>query len=189
MQSLFRWCGWVGCSMLVSVFLSACPLQPSPRLPTPPPDIPEPFPQPPGFDRGSASQDDTLTDPGVRTEKLILEGSQTGGDLQDIPFGYDAFDLSPAARAILQANADWLLNNPAAKVEIEGHCDNRGTVEYNLALGAERARSVSDYLVSLGIASERLSTISYGEEFPLCPEDSEGCWQQNRRAHLLILSR
>lgn len=189
MQSLFRRCGWVGCSMLVSVFLSACPPQPSSRLPSPPPSLPQALPAQPGFDLGAAPQEDTLSDPGRRTAMIIDEGPQTGGELQDIQFDYDAFDLSPAARATLQANADWLRNNPAAKIEIEGHCDNRGTVEYNLALGAERARSAYDYLVSLGIASERVSTISYGEETPLCAEDSEACWQQNRRAHFLIISR
>ena len=188
MQSLFRWCGWVGCSMLVSVLLSACPPQQSPRLPSPPPSLPQPIPQP-GFDLGVAPQEDTLSDPGVRTERILREGPQTGGELQDIHFDYDASDLSPAARASLQTSAGWLHNNPMAKIEIEGHCDNRGTVEYNLALGAERARSAYDYLVSLGIASERVSTISYGEEASLCAEDSEACWQQNRRAHFLIIRR
>ena len=120
---------------------------------------------------------------------MIADGPQAGGELQDIRFDYDAFDLSPTAREVLQTNADWLRRNPTARVEIEGHCDNRGTVEYNLALGSERARSAYEYLVSLGIVSDRLSTISYGEEAPLCAEDSEACWRQNRRAHFLIISR
>ena len=189
MQSFFWWCGRVGCGMLVAVFLSACPPQPSSRLPSPPPSMPQPIPSQPGVDLGAAPQEDTLLGPGERVETLLQVGPQTGGELQDIYFGYDAFDLSPAARTILQTNADWLRNNPAAKIEIEGHCDNRGTVEYNLALGAERARAAYDYLVSLGIASERIGTISYGEEAPLCAEDSEACWQQNRRTHFAIISR
>lgn len=185
MQSLFRWCVRVGCSLFVAVLLSACPSQQSPRLPTPPPaDIAQP-----GLDPGNAPEEGTLSDPGRRTERMLLEGPRADGELQDIHFDYDASELSPPARATLQANAGWLHSNPTAKVEIEGHCDNRGTVEYNLALGAERARAAYDYLVSLGIAPERIATISYGEEAPLCAEDSEACWRQNRRVHFLIISR
>ncbi len=188
MQSLFRWCGWVGCSLLIVVFLSACPARQSPRTPDAPPAL-TPSSQQSGFDISTAPDEDPLSDPGRRVETRIADGPQTGGELQDIRFDYDAFDLSPTAREVLQTNADWLRRNPTARVEIEGHCDNRGTVEYNLALGSERARSAYDYLVSLGIASDRLSTISYGEEAPLCAEDSEACWRQNRRAHFLIISR
>ncbi len=83
--------------------------------------------------------------------------------LQEVYFGFDSFDLSTDARATLKKNADWLKANPSVRVEIEGHCDDRGTNEYNLALGAKRAQAAKDYLVSLGIPSERLSTISYGE--------------------------
>jgi len=73
-------------------------------------------------------------------------------------------------------------------VEIEGHCDERGTVEYNLALGAKRAGAAKEYLVALGVAADRLSTISYGEELPLCTDHGEDCWQRNRRAHLVVVS-
>jgi peptidoglycan-associated lipoprotein len=110
-----------------------------------------------------------------------------GGPLQDVHFDYDRYDLSEEARATLQSNAEWLKANAAAKVEVEGHCDDRGTVEYNLALGAKRAKAVKDYLVTLGIASDRLSTISYGEELPLCREENESCWARNRRAHAVVL--
>ncbi|HYA28430.1 MAG TPA: OmpA family protein, partial [Acidobacteriota bacterium] len=84
------------------------------------------------------------------------------------------------------ANADWLKGNPAARVEIEGHCDERGTNEYNLALGAKRAQAARDYLANLGVNSNRLSTISYGEEIPVCKESNEACWKQNRRARFVI---
>ena len=110
-----------------------------------------------------------------------------GGPLADVHFEYDRYDLGDQERSTLQQNADWLKQNAAAKVEIEGHCDDRGTVEYNLALGAKRAKSVKDYLVTLGIPSDRLSTISYGEELPLCHEENESCWQKNRRAHSVVL--
>jgi peptidoglycan-associated lipoprotein len=110
-----------------------------------------------------------------------------GGPLADVQFDYDRYDLGEQARATLQQNAEWLKQNGGVKVEIEGHCDDRGTVEYNLALGAKRAKAVKDYLVTLGIPSDRLSTISYGEELPLCHEATEPCWQRNRRAHSVVL--
>src|SRR5262245_16729393 len=111
-----------------------------------------------------------------------------GGPLDDIFFDYDSTSLGEQARETLNVNAEWLRANPSAKVELEGHCDNRGTVEYNLALGARRATSARDYLVSLGIPAERLTTISYGEELPLCQEETEQCWARNRRVHFAVLS-
>lgn len=118
-----------------------------------------------------------------------MAGRGEGGPLGDVLFDYDSYDLSSDGRSTLQSNANWLRNNSLVRVEIEGHCDERGTVEYNLALGAKRAKAVRDYLVSLGVSPERLSTISYGEELPLCRDMTEGCWQQNRRAHFLVLTR
>jgi len=126
--------------------------------------------------------------PGERVERR-LTGEGEESPLQDIHFAFDSYDLSSEARDLLQANARWLQSNPQAKVEIEGHCDERGTTEYNLALGANRARAARDYLATVGITSERLSTISYGEELPLCHEQAEDCWQKNRRAHFLVLTR
>lgn len=108
--------------------------------------------------------------------------------LKDIFYEFDRYDLRADARATLKANADWLKANPSARVEIEGHCDERGTNEYNLALGAKRAQAAKDYLVTLGIAAGRLSTISYGEEVPVCKEQTEECWQKNRRARFVIMT-
>ena len=106
--------------------------------------------------------------------------------LKEIYFDFDRYDLRADARAVLNANADWLRANPSARVQIEGHCDERGTTEYNLALGAKRAQSAKDYLVSLGILAGRLSTISYGEELSACTESTEVCWQKNRRDRFVI---
>jgi len=114
-------------------------------------------------------------------------GPSEGGPLQDVHFDYDRYDLRSEDRATLQQNSEWLKEHAGAKVEVEGHCDSRGTVEYNLALGAKRAKAVKDYLVSLGIAADRMSTISYGEELPLCHEENEACWSRNRRAHSVVL--
>ena len=108
--------------------------------------------------------------------------------LKEVYFDYDRSDLRSDARTVLRTNADWLKNNPAIRIEIEGHCDDRGTNEYNLALGAKRAQAVKDYLATLGISAERLSTISYGAEIPVCKEQTESCWQQNRRARFVLLA-
>ena len=119
----------------------------------------------------------------------LQKGQSTGasGPLKDVFFSFDRSDLSTDARAILKANSDWLKKNPSAQVQIEGHCDERGTVEYNLALGSKRAQVSRDYLESLGIPASRLSMISYGEEIPVCKDNSESCWEKNRRARFVVM--
>jgi peptidoglycan-associated lipoprotein len=116
-------------------------------------------------------------------QKGNLDGGTVRGPLKDVHFDFDHYYLRPDARATLRTDADWLKANPSIRVEIEGHADEQGTNEYNLALGAKRADSVKRYLVDLGIAPGRFSTISYGEELPLCKEHNESCWEKNRRAH------
>jgi peptidoglycan-associated lipoprotein len=106
--------------------------------------------------------------------------------LKDIYFDFDRSEISPAAAKILEENARWLKANPRQLLLVEGHCDERGTAEYNLALGERRATSARTFLTSLGITADRITTISYGEERPACAEKSEGCWAQNRRAHFLV---
>jgi len=117
------------------------------------------------------------------------QGMQPGeeGPLKDIHYAFDSSELDEPSRVTLRDNGNWLKDHTTAKVEVEGHCDERGTVEYNLALGAKRARAAKDYLVTLGVASDHLTTISYGEELPLCHEHTEDCWQRNRRAHFVVL--
>jgi peptidoglycan-associated lipoprotein len=116
-------------------------------------------------------------------------GPEENGILADVHFAFDSFDLDGAAHDALTRNVGWLRSNARAKIEVEGHCDSRGTIEYNLALGAKRAKSVKDYLVTQGIGSDRISTISYGKELPLCHEDNESCWTRNRRAHSVVLGQ
>lgn len=108
-------------------------------------------------------------------------------ELKDIHFEFDKYDVRPDARPILERNAKWLKENPQAKIQIEGHCDERGTVEYNLALGDRRAKSTRDYLISLGADPKQLSTLSYGEEKPLDPGHNEEAWAKNRRTHFVVL--
>jgi peptidoglycan-associated lipoprotein len=102
---------------------------------------------------------------------------------QDIFFEFDSSSLSAEAQRILKAKAEWMTRNAHLNIVIEGHCDNRGTTEYNLALGERRAESVKRYLQDLGVAESRIRTISYGEERPLDPGNDESAWAKNRRAH------
>ena len=106
--------------------------------------------------------------------------------LKDIHFEFDRYELRADARDALDANAKWLKEHPSVRVEIEGHCDERGSNEYNMGLGAKRAKTARDYLVSLGISAQRLSTVSYGEEIPACTEHAEPCWEKNRRDRFVI---
>ncbi|MBN2089488.1 peptidoglycan-associated lipoprotein Pal [candidate division KSB1 bacterium] len=110
-------------------------------------------------------------------------------NLRDINFDFDQSELNASAREILSQHARVLANFPLVKVVIEGHCDDRGTVEYNLALGDRRAEIVKKYLVNYGIASDRLSTISYGKERPLDQRPTEDAWSKNRRASFVIIQR
>ncbi len=105
---------------------------------------------------------------------------------QDIHFGYDSSELSPMSKTLLKEKALWLEANSNVLVSIEGHCDDRGTTEYNLALGERRALSAKQFLVNLGISESRLATISYGEERPLALEVTEAAWAKNRRAHFVV---
>ena len=120
---------------------------------------------------------------------MTLEELNAIGQLQDVRFDYDSAELATEARQTLQRNAEWLSSHAAVRILIEGHCDERGTVEYNLALGEERARAVRDYLGELGIGAERMRTISYGKEFPADPGHNESAWRKNRRAHLEIIAK
>ncbi len=109
--------------------------------------------------------------------------------LKDIYFNFDKYDIRHEDSAILKENAALLKKFPNVKVQIEGHCDERGTVEYNLALGERRANKTKDYLVSLGISTDRISTISYGKERPFDPSHNEEAWAKNRRAHTIITAK
>ena len=127
---------------------------------------------------------------GISSLEALQRGESTAtpasSPLKDIYFDFDSYDLRADTRETLKANAAWLRDNPAVMVDIEGHCDERGTNDYNMALGAKRAEAARDYLMTLGIAADRLSTTSYGEEVPVCEEHTEECWQKNRRDRFVI---
>jgi peptidoglycan-associated lipoprotein len=139
---------------------------------------------------------DTATIPAVDIQEssgaMSTEGDIRGGDFQPqadiktINFDFDKYELSDGARTTLQANAALLKARKEWTVLVEGHCDDRGTVEYNLALGQKRAKAVRDYYVRLGVPEGSIGTISYGEEKPLCSEETDACWSQNRRAETKV---
>jgi peptidoglycan-associated lipoprotein len=129
-------------------------------------------------------------EPPIPTDLVELQKwAEERGLLGDVYYGYDSADLDGPARERISKNADFLKQQGSLVVTIEGHCDERGTNEYNLALGERRATAARDYLRSLGIADARLRSISYGEERPQCGESSETCWQRNRRAYFRVTGR
>lgn len=137
------------------------------------------------FDSGSNGSGNGLgADQGIQEARLY--SFRPTSELQDIHFRFDKYDLDSRSKGVLKQNADFLKQHPSVKVEIQGHCDERGTNNYNLALGQRRAASTKRYLASLGITENRLHVISYGEEKPFCGETNEGCWSRNRRAHFMV---
>jgi len=178
-HTIFR-SGWLISVLFTSIVMAGCPKKT-------PPNIAGSSYGSSGRSSGSSGVGESDLAAGGRVQDRVQGQGDGGGPLQDVLFAYNSFELSAEAQQVLQANADWLQSNTQAKVEVEGHCDDRGTVEYNLALGAKRARAARDYLITLGIPPERLSTISYGEELPQCTDLNESCWQQNRRNHFLVL--
>ncbi len=134
----------------------------------------------------------TTSRPGdVQADVLRMDVAELNkkGYLSDAYFDYDQADLREDARSALAADAEWLKKYPSVQVLIEGHCDERGTGAYNLALGDRRANAAKEYLVSLSIDGSRMRTVSYGEERPFCSDSNESCWQQNRRAHFVITAK
>jgi peptidoglycan-associated lipoprotein len=118
-----------------------------------------------------------------------LQTLNSKGYLKDAYFEFDKYDLRDEARTALAADAQWLKRYSSIQALVEGHCDSRGTEEYNLSLGQKRAAAVKDYLVSLGIDGAKINTVSYGKTRPFCTEETESCWQQNRRGHFVITAK
>ena len=114
------------------------------------------------------------------------QAASVAAGMRDVLFGYDTWTISEDGRQALSRDAEWMKSNPSALVKVEGHCDERGTVAYNLVLGEKRAKAARNYLVELGVGANRLSVVSYGKERPSCNEHAESCYQQNRRGHLVV---
>jgi len=125
----------------------------------------------------------------VESTDMFDKSAGKEGMFADVLFDYDKYDVRETYKPVLQAISAWMSKNPDAKLSIEGHCDDRGTNEYNLALGDRRAKAVKDFLMSLGVASAKMDTLSYGEEKPFCTAETEECWTKNRRAHFVVLEK
>lgn len=129
---------------------------------------------------------------GDRTQNVLSDDLATlnrKGYLKDVYFDYDESTLRDDARTALARDAEWLKKYPSIQILLEGHCDERGTEAYNLALGQRRAGATREYLDELGIGQARVKTVSYGKEKPFCTDDTEACWQENRRAHFLVVAK
>ena len=119
-------------------------------------------------------------------QEARLHSFHATDDLKDIHFNFDQYGLDSNSKKVLEQNATYLKSNPGIRVEIQGHCDERGTNNYNIALGERRAHSTKKYLVAQGVNAHRVNIISYGEEKPFCSNSNENCWHQNRRAHFMV---
>jgi peptidoglycan-associated lipoprotein len=135
-----------------------------------------------GAGAGGAGGATGTTIPSLPSPKEFVETAA----LRDVYFDFDRYEIRTADKGTLDENARWLKTNQSALLLIEGHADERGTNEYNLALGERRAKATRDYLVSVGIEAGRITVISYGEERPICSDKNEACWTKNRRAHFLV---
>ena len=198
MQRMGRWALGVGVVAAIAVTVACGPKKTTPIV----------RPQPPaatsgGNELGSTPQPDPPPAP-VRDDAISVAPAVPDGDaigsrnldelnraspLQPVYFALDSFELSADARTILQSTAQVLKQQGSWQVTVEGHCDERGTAEYNLSLGERRALAAKTYLVSLGIAADRLRTVSYGKEFPFDPGHDEAAWGKNRRAHFVITAK
>jgi peptidoglycan-associated lipoprotein len=168
----------VGCAKRPATTVAAAP-SPS-GTPAPAAALTAPAPTTPDSAGG-----DRQTPPTAATSRSATGDFAPVADLRDVHFDFDTHDFRPREAKILETNARWLKAHPSYVVLIEGHCDERGTNEYNLALGERRAKSTVNFLVSRGVAASRLNTVSYGEERPACTEKTKRCWAANRRAHFL----
>ncbi|MEO8521702.1 MAG: OmpA family protein, partial [Acidobacteriota bacterium] len=159
--------------------VAPAPPPPPAAAPATPPPPPPPPPAPPAPQPAPPTEEELF-------QKKTLDQLNAEKPLTDAFFALDSTDLNDTARTALQKDVEWMKRWATTKVMVEGHADSRGTNEYNLALGERRADAVRDYIVSLGLAADRVTIVSKGEEQPFCSDENEACWQQNRRGHFII---
>ena len=164
------------------------PAAPAPPPPPPPAATPAPPAPPPPPPPAAAPAPRPLTEEEIFARKS-LEQLNSEKPLGDVYFDLDKSDIREDGRGVLQRDADFLKKWPTTQVTVEGHADSRGSSEYNLGLGSRRAAAVKDYLANLGIAANRVTVVSKGKEQPVCNEENESCWQQNRRGHFVVTGK
>ena len=188
--------GFIAVVVMSLLVLAACAKKQPPvaAIPQPPPNIAAP----PSIAKPEAAPrrvDEALP---VPAQPVVADDAATSRTLDDLNrnspfkpvfFTVDSADLDETGRAVASANAELMKKNPTWVITVEGHCDERGTAEYNLALGGRRASAAKDYLVSLGIGGDRITTVSKGKEQPVCTEETEACWQRNRRGLSIITAK
>jgi peptidoglycan-associated lipoprotein len=180
---------------VIAVVAAACTRRvapPPPAPPPPPPPVavapPPPPPPPPPPAAKPAPPPAPLTEDQIFARKS-LEQINSERPLGDVYFDLDQSTIRADARSPLQANATWMKRWATTQVTVEGHCDSRGSAEYNLALGTRRAEAVKQYLVDLGIPATRIVVVSKGKEQPFCTQENESCWQENRRGHYIVTAK
>ena len=178
---------WAVGLVCLSLVITGCPKK-APEAPPPPPPPVTVAPPPPAPPPPLPPPADETPDPMDAEIAEINEWAISGGFLGDVYFDFDKFDLRPDARDRLAKNAEFMKQYPRLGFRVEGHCDERGTNEYNITLGQSRTEAATSYLASLGVQNA-MSTVSYGEERPVCTESNESCWQRNRRARFVIVSK
>jgi peptidoglycan-associated lipoprotein len=189
----FRGCATAAllCSALT---VAACGKKTPPAVTPTPPPVAAPAPEPtkpappPAPAPAPAPAPRALTEDEI-FEKATVDELNKQGILTDAFFALDSVELNQESRGTIQKNSEYMKRRMSTKIMVEGHADSRGTNEYNLALAERRAGAVRDYLVGLGIAADRITIVSKGEEAPFCTEESESCWQQNRRGHFLFTAK
>jgi peptidoglycan-associated lipoprotein len=179
--------------VVMSLALGGCaPKKPPVARPLPPPPPTTPEAPPPPAPPAPVAERPVVTPPPIAEDPMAsrsIDDLNRDSPMRIVYFGYDSAELSAEARAALDANAAVLKKYSAWTVTIEGHCDERGTAEYNLALGERRATAAQSYLVALGVPASRVKTVSYGKEFPFDPGHDEAAWAKNRRAHFVITGK
>ena len=185
-------------AMVVSAALAlataGCHKNPPPVTPAPPPPPPPaatpapPAPPPPPAPPAAAPAPRPLTEDEIFARKSV-DQLNSEKPLDDVFFDLDRSDIRDDGKSVLQRDADWLKKWTTTQVTVEGHADSRGSSEYNLGLGSRRAAAVKDYLSSLGVPASRVIVVSKGKEQPFCNEETESCWQQNRRGHFVITGK
>jgi peptidoglycan-associated lipoprotein len=179
--------------LFTAMAAAACGKKPPPPLPAPPPPPPpaakpETPPPPPPPPPAATPEPRTLTEE-EKFAAMSLAELNAQKPLGDVFFAYDSSELTDEARVSLSKNSEWLKRWASTRISVEGHCDERGTAEYNLGLGERRAAAVKAYLASLGVGGDRVTTVSKGKEQPFCSDKAESCFAQNRRGHFIVTGK